>query len=428
MKRTLAAVAAISLLLVGALPLTGNAAAKSKTTYALEGEARGLELSIAGQGVTLGFSAARVDSTPLAEGVAAGQCEIIGANPDPDSLPCNEATTESSSLGKKGDKAETCAAPAVPDPLGSILSIDIACGLSTSGIQSGKPFTTNEGKVAEVALEFDVGGVIPQLEDVKEQLIDALQDILDEAPDEIENALDQLTDSLDAGQAGQILVGPASTNVSSTSNGLTVESTGAGLKIGVVGIPDLDTDGIPIPGSSNALEDGLIIIEVGASSAERDDQRAERIGRRRSPVLCRNDQGPRHHAASADVSRDPGSSEPDGHDPRGHAGGIDHHRGRHDDRRQGRESDGCGRCGPAPPPERRSGRHYRRSRTRNRSDERGRGPAASPGAPTHRGLAGHRWDRPDGHRDRPDRSRPDPDRGTPRRSLTVRQLGPEGVA
>ncbi|MDQ3956461.1 MAG: hypothetical protein M3285_13035, partial [Actinomycetota bacterium] len=40
-------------------------------------------------------------------------------------------------------------------------------------------------------------------------------------------------------------------------------STAGGAEIGLIGIPDLNAQGQPIAGSANALEDGLIIIEVG---------------------------------------------------------------------------------------------------------------------------------------------------------------------
>ena len=60
---------------------------------------------------------------------------------------------------------------------------------------------------------------------------------------------------------------PFAANVTSEGPVFQVESSAAGARIGAVGIPDLDKDGIPIPGSSVATEDGLIIIEVGKSTA-----------------------------------------------------------------------------------------------------------------------------------------------------------------
>jgi hypothetical protein len=256
-------------LLLALAPAAPAAEAKPKTRFALEGEARALELALGDQGITLGLALSRADSSPMAIGVAAGQCAVLGNNPDPDNLPCNEDTTEKSSTdGNEGKPGETCAAPSVPDPLSSVLQIDVACGSSVSNILAGQlPVTTNQGKVAEIGLGLDLTALIPQAEDAKEQLIDQLQEILDQAPEQVRNAVDQLLDSVDEGQAAQIVLGPASSNVKVKGPALAVQSTAAGARIGVVGIPDLDTDGVPIPGSSIATEDGLIIIEVGSASA-----------------------------------------------------------------------------------------------------------------------------------------------------------------
>lgn len=266
MKRRLAFVVAVFVLAGAALP--AGAAAPTSASYALEGEARGLELGLGDQGLTLGVALSRADSKPSAQGVGAGQCSILGDNPDPEQLPCNEATAEKSSApGEKSTEGQTCGGPQVPDPLGSVLTLDLACGSSVSSIANGVPQTSNVGKVSEVALELDLRGLIPQAEDAKEQLVDQLQQIIGGAPEPIKNALNQLLDAIDEGQGAQILLGPATSDIVATGNALTVTSRAAGALIGVAGIPDLDDDGVPIPGSSVATEDGLIIIEVGRATA-----------------------------------------------------------------------------------------------------------------------------------------------------------------
>jgi hypothetical protein len=245
-----------------------GAGASTRSTFALSGEARALELALGDQGLTLGVALAQVDSIPTARGVGAGQCALLGDEADPDNLPCNESTTQTSAYpAQPGDASEKCAGPDVPAPLDSVLTIELACGSSTSGLVKGVPTTSNHGKVANVSLGLDVSGVIPQAEDAKEQLIDQLQQILDEAPEPIENALDQLLDALDEGQGVRLLLGPAASDVTTKGSTLTVRSTAAGAVIGAVGIPDLDPKGNPIPGSSSATEDGLIIVEVGSSEA-----------------------------------------------------------------------------------------------------------------------------------------------------------------
>lgn len=256
------------LLVAAAVPA---AAAPARSTYALQGEARGLELGLGNQGLTLGVALSRGDSSPSAEGVGAGQCSILGQDPDPDELPCNESTTQTSEAPSGGsssnDGSQTCAGPDIPAPLDSVLTIDLACGASISAIDNGTPRTENLGKISEAALELDLRGLIPQAEDAKEQLVNELQKITGGAPEPIKNALDQLLDAIDEGQGAQIVLGPASSDITSKGNRITVRSTSAGALVGVAGIPDLDEDGVPIPGSSNATEDGLIIIEVGTATA-----------------------------------------------------------------------------------------------------------------------------------------------------------------
>ncbi|HJR44758.1 MAG TPA: LPXTG cell wall anchor domain-containing protein [Actinomycetota bacterium] len=266
MKRPLALALAVSSLVLVALP--AGAAASKRATYALEGEARGLELAIGDQGVTLGLALARGSSTPIAEGVGAGQCSVLGDEADPDNLPCNESTTQKSvAPGEANAQGEICAGPAIPAPLDSVLTIDVACGSSVSAVRNGTPSTSNSGKVAEVGLGLDLTGLIPQAEDAKEQLIDQLQSIIGGAPEPIATAVNQLLDAIDEGQGAQIVLGPAASNITSKGDRVTVTSTSAGALIGVAGIPDLNKDGIPIPGSSVATEDGLIIVEVGKSFA-----------------------------------------------------------------------------------------------------------------------------------------------------------------
>ncbi|HWL66058.1 MAG TPA: hypothetical protein VNP73_08805, partial [Actinomycetota bacterium] len=259
----------LSAMFILSLTSSAPAAKVDKVQFALEGEARGLELALGDQGITLGLAMSRADSTPQALGVAAGQCAVLGDSPDPDNLPCNESTTEkSSSREAAGEPGGTCASPQLPGELASVLTIEVACGSSVAELLTGKlPVTTNEGKVAEVGVGLDLSGIVPQAEDAKEQLVDQLQEIINQAPEQVRNAVDQLLESVDEGQGAQIILGPASSNVTAKGSTLSVKSTASGARIGVVGIPNIDADGNPIPGTSQATEDGLIIVEVGTATA-----------------------------------------------------------------------------------------------------------------------------------------------------------------
>ncbi len=245
--------------------------------FALAGEARGLELAITDQGVTLGVAVSEADSTPQAAGLGAGQCEILG-DAGTTEAPCTAATAETSEYpGEEGDDQETCGAPSLPAPLDSLLAIRSACGFSQSGLEEPFAVTANRGQVTQISLEFDVSGLSTELEAAKDQVVDGLKDVLTDAPDPIRPALNALLDALDQGEAGRIRVGRAESNIASVDGAVEVTSTAGGAEIGLIGIPDLDAQGQPIPQSANALEDGLIIIEVGdaLSSASLDAQSLE---------------------------------------------------------------------------------------------------------------------------------------------------------
>lgn len=246
---------------------TGAGAKTGGVDFSLKGEARALEIALGDQGLTAGFSLTQVDSTPSAIGVGAGQCEVLGSESDPDDLPCNEATTQTATLEDAGEDGDTCAGPTIPDPLGQIVTIAIACGSANVGLKDGMPVSDNLGKVEETTLSMDLSPLSPQAEDAKDDLIDAIQEITGGAPDQIGNAVDALADALSQGQGAHIQLGPASTTVTRKGAGLKVTSSAAGALIGVAGIPDLDGDGNPIAGTSDALEDGLIIVEVGRADS-----------------------------------------------------------------------------------------------------------------------------------------------------------------
>ena len=267
MRRAISILAVATI--VGALSGVGApAASQDASAYALSGDARAAEVAIAGQGVTLGVAISRADSKPSAEGLGAGQCSLLGDAPEPSKVTCEGSTTEqSSSPGDEGDDGATCAAPSLPDPLGTIIPIATACGSSGSTIAKGIPTTLNDGKVAEAAVNLDLSGLSGELQGVKEQVVDALQEITGQAPEPIRTALTQVLDVVDVGQAGKVQVGVASSNIGAVDTGIQVVSTAAKARIGVLGIPEIDDDGNPLPGTADATTNGLLIIEIGQSTA-----------------------------------------------------------------------------------------------------------------------------------------------------------------
>lgn len=272
MKRLFAALASVGLLVALAIPAGAKTIVETHTDYALAGEARGLELAIAGQGVTLGLAMARADSAPSALGVGAGQCTLLGDDPDPESLPCtDESTVKTEYPGTPGDGAEQCAG-SLPAPLNEIVDLRLACGASRSGVRAGLPFTTNNGKVAHLGVTLPVGTVFDSLpvNQVVDDLTETLSPVLDLAPKEVRDAVENVVDLVDdvaATEALAVKLAPSSSNIVRKGTGLRVSSDAAGALIGVLGIPEGQVDGTNVSVSSDPLKNGLLIIEVGRAQA-----------------------------------------------------------------------------------------------------------------------------------------------------------------
>jgi hypothetical protein len=272
MKRLFAVGAAVGLLVALAIPAGAKTIVKTHTDYALAGEARALELAIGGQGVTLGMALSRADSAPSAIGVGAGQCTLLGDDPDPQSLPCtDESTVVTNYPGTPGDGIEVCAG-ALPAPLNDIVDLRLACGSSKSGLKNGLPFTTNTGKLAHLGVTLPVGTVFDSLpvNGLVNDLTETLSPVLDLAPKEVRDAVENVVDIVDGlaeTEALAVELAPAVSNVARKGSKLTVSSDAAGALIGVLGIPAGELDGTNVSVESDPLKNGLLIIEVGRAQA-----------------------------------------------------------------------------------------------------------------------------------------------------------------
>lgn len=272
MKRLFAASATLALLVALAIPAGAKTSVKSHTEYALTGQARGLELAIGGQGVSLGLALSRADSVPSALGVGAGQCTLLGDDPDPNDLPCtDESTSKTQWPGSPGDGAELCG-ESLPAPLSDVVDLRIACGSSKSGLRLGFPYTTNTGKVAHLGVTLPVGAVLGQLPEVAlvDDLTETLKPILDQAPQEVKDAVQKVVDlvnDLAATEAVAAELAPARSSITSKGSKLTVTSDAAGALIGLIGLPENLVEGTDVSVESDPLTNGLVIIEVGRAQS-----------------------------------------------------------------------------------------------------------------------------------------------------------------
>lgn len=270
MKRVFSVAAVVAL--VAAIAIPASAKPKAHNEFALAGEARALELAIGNQGVTLGLALSKADSAPSAIGVGAGQCTLLGDDPDPNDLPCTEESSSGSNYpGAPGDGAEVCG-ETLPAPLNDIVDLRIACGSSRSGVKGGLPFTTNEGRINHLGVTLPVGTVLENtpVDQVVDTLTETLAPILDKTPAIVQDAVEDVVDLIDGiatTEALAVEVGPATSNVARNRNGIAVTSDAAGALIGILGIPAGQLDGTDVSVESDPLKNGLLIIEVGRSTS-----------------------------------------------------------------------------------------------------------------------------------------------------------------
>jgi len=272
MKRRLALLTVVGLIFA-AVALPAGAAGKATATYGLSGEARALEVALGDQGLTLGLALARADSSPLARGVGAGQCTLLGENPNPDDLPCTDETTVKSSSNAPTSPDSKCGGQ-LPEELAAVLILRVACGSSTSELTNGKPATHNSGKVAALKAKLPVGALLPdapaEIDQLTDQLVGALQPILDQTPKEVRTAVEGILELLDNVAETELVaadIGTSSSNIVPKGDMIKVSSDSAGARIGLIGVPAVDVSGNAIAGTADPLENGLVIVEVGTAAA-----------------------------------------------------------------------------------------------------------------------------------------------------------------
>jgi hypothetical protein len=270
-----------SLFLVSAFVPTATAA-ESKALFNGDGSARALDLSIpllnalpvvgsTLQGLTVGLTSTLFSSDPKAQGAAIGNCGILPADvkvPLPVGLPCTSDTTETSSapVGDAGDGVQKCA---------SALSIAIvelvtSCANSVSKIVENRPVSLNNGGVATLNLGLaDLSGLLGlNATDTAAGLVDTVTGLLSgvlgtvqglapvpalDLKGAVQQVLDQLK-GLGVAKLATIQAGLSSTDLTNEGTITNVVSSAAGAKVGLLGL-------------TNALSDGLLIVDVSLSKA-----------------------------------------------------------------------------------------------------------------------------------------------------------------
>jgi hypothetical protein len=256
--RRLAAIAVVATV-VGAL--VGVAPASADTPERLVGVSAGraLNLSILGQQLSFGDATGTVNSTldPIAK--AAGQIlpSLVGAT---------SATTPKGTV----QDGEKCGLPQLPDPLGDVLDLGVACSTSVASVIDGLAGTNSNGYVTSLGLDAssllsalplpDVLGQVP-LEDLTAPVLGALKPVLDAAKTagiDVDQTVDTLTGVLNdllSTKALDVTLGKATSSVLTSASSLTSVGTAEGATIKL------------LPISTTLGEIPLAVIKVGSSKA-----------------------------------------------------------------------------------------------------------------------------------------------------------------
>lgn len=243
--------AALMAALVGAPATAQTPTAGTPETYLASALAGGLNISIGGQGITLGLAEAAVESAPKA--VARGVGQLNGDQA------FGEQLAEANSDGQSADKPEACAAPALPEQLP--LTVGLACSSAKASVVDGLPTALSTGGVADVSLAADnVLAELPitqPLQDGVGSIFEGLQPVfgLDPNLEQVGTTVqDLLTDVITTDTLRIQAGGPSQASVTTVGDTVTATSATSGVII----------DLLP----TGAVGDAPVArIEVGAASA-----------------------------------------------------------------------------------------------------------------------------------------------------------------
>lgn len=218
--------------------------------------ATALELLLAEQGLTIGFTDARVQSGPTADGC------------DGDLVACAQAagelllgeTAEASAPGNPGPNQAT--AFELPPELEELLALDIGVATAQASVTP-----TAAGDAAASLVEVNLTQTLAEslpLQDTLQTVSDSLLEPIAEEPtgvaSTLKGSLDFIIANLDEVPLATIDVGPSSSD-SSNAAGITRASASAeGAKMVVVPTPD--------PALLDVGIEGLVIVEVGSASVD----------------------------------------------------------------------------------------------------------------------------------------------------------------
>ncbi|HVM15102.1 MAG TPA: hypothetical protein VM287_12355, partial [Egibacteraceae bacterium] len=218
----------------------------------------GLELQLAGQGLTIGFTDARVQSGPTEDGCEGDRvaCALAAGE-----LLLGE-TAEAFAPGNEGPNDAT--ALALPLELEDLLDLDVGVAVAQASIT---PSAEADAAAATLALNVtrtlaDQLAVQEPLQEISDSLLGGI--VEDEPTGDLvtrlKETLDFVIQNLDEVPLATLEVGPSSSESSSTAGVTRALASAQGAKLVLVPTPAQELLDVGI--------EGLVIVEVGAASAE----------------------------------------------------------------------------------------------------------------------------------------------------------------
>ncbi len=260
----LGAIALSALVMTAVLALP--AAAQTQTietraeSFIATAAARGLDLNLFGTRVTIGQSSALVNSTPMARASGAGVALVSG-------------TVSNSEVNGPNQSAAPPKACVLNLPVASLLTVELACGVSRVDTNNGAPSAFGSGSVAGVDLLGTT--LIQPIIDLLRSLLNALLPVVDQTVGSVVNTLTPALGGLLGGLAGNlglgtgsnvapvsglvnnlltgieratalldVKVGDSTASAVTTANAVTATATAAGAQIDL--LPGLTLGGAPL--------------------------------------------------------------------------------------------------------------------------------------------------------------------------------------
>lgn len=236
-----------------------GAGAQEPETFSGSSAGEALDLSVFGQGLTLGTTLAEADSAPKASAQGFGVATPL--------FEAGATTATVEGDGEDGSTELTCEGPIDQIPG---LSILLACSSSVASVTDGAPSSAATGTVGAITanpvaplLETPLSEVVAPVQDGLGQLLDALQPVTGPVGEntgiDLDSSLRELLDALFSGaDLVKVTIGDTESSTAVTAESISTECVANGARIDVL-------DAAPVAGVDAPPVISIIVGEAGTS-------------------------------------------------------------------------------------------------------------------------------------------------------------------